>query len=123
MSLTYHILSNVLTVVFTVIVIYFFWIRKIRATQSGGGRESDDSGIERYSRDYDMTWIIRFVFGMLFMAITGAVVISLIGKALPAVFVSIFNFLENIALMIVTFYFSKHVPTLPSNGTQGGKPQ
>lgn len=123
MSLTYHILSNVLTVIFTVIVIWFFWIRKIRASQSGGAGESEDSGIERYSRDYDMTWIIRFVFGMLFMAITGAVVISLIGKALPQIFVSIFNFLENIALMIVTFYFSKHIPTPQSSGTQGGKPR
>ena len=123
MSLTYQILSNIFTVVFTVVVVWFFWIRKIRASPSAIEDASKDSGIERYSRDYDMTWIIRFVFGMLFLAILGAVIISLLGLVLPNIFVSIFNFLENIALMIVTFYFSKHVPTLPGNGAQGGRPQ
>ena len=125
MSLIYQLLFNVLSVFFALGVVWFLWIRKLREIQSNTTEmpHAEGSEIEKYSRDYDMTMIIRFVFGMLLLAIAGAVTISLIGKALPDIFVSIFNFLENIALMIVTFYFSKHIPTLPSGGQQGGTQQ
>ena len=122
MSFLHLLISNVLTVLFSWGVVWFFWIRKLKASNAS---EISDTGseIEKYSRDYDMTLIIRFVFGMLFLAVVGAVTISLLGRVLPDIFVSIFNFLENIALMIVTFYFSKHIPTPPASGTQGGNPQ
>ena len=122
MSFTNLLITNILSVLFVLGVVWFFWIRKLRATQSTPAADTG-SEIEKYSRDYDMTMIIRFVFGMLLFAIIGAVTISLLGKVLPDIFVSIFNFLENIALMIVTFYFSKHIPTPPVSGTQGGTPQ
>ena len=125
MSFQYYLISNVLSVLFVLGVVWFLWIRKLRASQANDTSLPQDSGaeIEKYSRDYDMTLIIRFVFGMLFLAVVGSVTISLLGKVLPDIFVSIFNFLENIALMIVTFYFSKHIPTPPMSGIQGGTPQ
>ena len=118
MSFLHLLLSNVLTVLFSLGVVWFFWIRKLKASKASGTSDTG-SEIEKYSRDYDMTLIIRFVFGMLFLSIVGTVTISLLGMVLPEIFVSIFNFLENIALMIVTFYFSKHIPTPPVSGTQG----
>ena len=67
----------------------------------------------KYSKEADMTLIIKFVFIAIVGSILSTIVMVFTDKNVPSAFDNIFNFLENIALMIVSFHFSKHIPTLP----------
>ena len=67
----------------------------------------------KYSKEADMTLIIKFVFIAIVGSIISTIVMAFMDKAVPNVFDNIFNFLENIALMIVSFHFSKHIPVIP----------
>ena len=62
---------------------------------------------ERVDRDADMTRVIRFVFLLAIMYVGGYVASILLGRTMPADTQHIWNFIENTAIMIVMYYFSR----------------